>query len=351
MPRRRQNARLQDVAEAAGVSVKTVSNVVNGYVHVKPRTRAKVESALTKLGYVPNHTARGLRTGRSGVVALAVPELDVPYFAELTRYIVGAASEHGWTVLVDQTDAQLEREQLVAQGIRGGLIDGIIFSPLALSSEELGKRRDTTPMVLLGERAIAGPCDHVGIDNVAAARDAVLHLVDIGRRRIAAIGAQPRGMMTAELRMRGYRAGLRRADLPFDRALVARTNLFHRVDGAEAMRKLLSLPEPPDAVVCFNDLLALGAVRVLHEFGLRAPDDVAIVGFDDIEEGRYSVPSLTTIAPSKEQIARVAVSLLADRIAGSRAAPKLVHADYHLEIRESTVSEPTPQRQPMPTSS
>ncbi|HZE41242.1 MAG TPA: LacI family DNA-binding transcriptional regulator, partial [Stackebrandtia sp.] len=181
--------RLKDVAELAGVSIKTVSNVVNGYPHIRPETRRRVERAVSQLNYRPNLSARNLRAARSGVIALAVPELDVPYFAELARHVVAAAEDRGWTVLIDQTEGSRDRERVVTSGIRRELIDGLIFSPLALTADDLAERTDTTPMVLLGERvggdARPPVADHILVDNVAAAREATAHLVGLGRRRVA----------------------------------------------------------------------------------------------------------------------------------------------------------------------
>ncbi|MCM0675317.1 LacI family transcriptional regulator [Micromonospora phytophila] len=330
--------RLKDVAERAGVSVKTVSNVVNGYVHVRPDTRARVEEAIAELNYRPNLSARNLRKGRTGVIALAVPELDIPYFAELARHVVTAAAELGWTVLIDQTGGGREQERVVASGITEHLIDGLIFSPLALTAEDLAGL-DGTPMVLLGERVDHGPADHVAIDNVAAARAITAHLTGLGRRRIAAIGSQrtPEGA-SARLRLAGYTAALADAGIAYDERLVAPAPVWHRADGAAAMRALLDSGVRPDAVFCFNDTLALGALRALHEADLRVPDDVAVAGFDDIEDGRFSVPTLSTIAPDKERIARLAVELLANRLDGDRAAPpKELTAPYRLTPRESTL--------------
>jgi DNA-binding LacI/PurR family transcriptional regulator len=183
-----------------------------------------------------------------------------------------------------------------------------------------------------------GPADHVSIDNVAAARVATGHLVDLGRRRIAAIGDQPRPQsQTAHLRLRGYREELAAAGLPAAAELVIEVEQYHRADGAAAVRRLLALPEPPDALFCFNDLLALGALRALHEHGVRVPEDIAVVGWDDIEDGRYSTPSLTTVRPDKHQIASLAVDFLAVRLGGGSAAPpQEVVADFGLEVREST---------------
>ena len=329
---------LRDVAGLAGVSVKTVSNVVHGYTHVAPKTRQRVQSVLDELDYRPNLSARSLRGGRTGLIALAVPELDSAYFAEIARHIVHAAEERGWTVLIDQTDGVAEREQLVLDGIRSQLIDGVIFSPLAFGAKELQGRRDTTPMVLLGERVHHSEIDHVGIDNVAAATVAVSHLVDLGRTRIAAIGAQrhKRGE-TARLRIKGYRAALRAAGLPVDPQLVLPSLNFHREDGAAAMSRLLDLPEPPDAVFCCNDLLAVGAMRTLRERGFSVPGDVAVVGFDDIEESAFCYPTLTTIRPAKQRIAQAAISLLATRLERPQAcAPQDLTEGFELVVRQST---------------
>ncbi|MCW2633703.1 MAG: hypothetical protein JWQ99_70 [Blastococcus sp.] len=330
-------ASLKHVAALAGVSVKTVSNVVNGYAHVTEGTRARVQWAIDQLNYRPNLAARQLRQGRSDVIALAVPALDLPYFAELARSVIKCAEEKGWTVLIDQTDGLVEREQFVLDGIGGQLIDGLIFSPIALGADDLQRRRDTTPLVLLGERVYDGPADHVAIDNVAAAREATAHLVELGRRRIAAIGDQPRPTsQTAHLRRRGYEEALAEAGLPTRPEWVVEVDQYHRADGAAAMRRLLDLPEPPDAVLCFNDLLALGALRQAHDRDVRVPEDLAVVGWDDIEDGRYSIPTLTTVSPDKHQIAATAVDFLAARLGAASDPPHEVTAPYTLAIREST---------------
>ncbi|MGW0550447.1 LacI family DNA-binding transcriptional regulator [Streptomyces altiplanensis] len=337
-------ASLKDVAQRAGVSVKTVSNVVNGYAYVASGTREKVELALSELDYRPNLSARNLRRGRTGVIALAVPELDAPYFAELARSVIEAAAERGWMVLIDQTDGVAARERELLQGVREQSVDGLIFSPVAIGRDDLAARTDATPLVLLGERVLDGPTDHIAVDNQRAAREMTAHLAGLGHTRIGAVGAQDRpGMGTARLRLAGYREGLAAAGLPYDEDLVAPTPAYRRADGAEAMRRLLALPEPPRAVFCFNDLLALGALRTALSQGLRVPEDVAIAGFDDIEDGRYSTPTLTTISPDKDRVAKTAVELLDTRIdAGRRAghgsaACREIEAPYRLLVRESTV--------------
>ncbi|ADD39920.1 LacI family DNA-binding transcriptional regulator [Stackebrandtia nassauensis] len=333
-------SRLKDVAQRAGVSIKTVSNVVHGYQHVRADTRQRVEQAIADLQYRPNLSARSLRAARSGVIALALPEMDAPYFAELARHVVAEAEEHGWTVLIDQTEGSRERERVVTGGIRSELIDGLIFSPLALTAEDLAERTDSTPMVLLGERITGSPpiADHVLVDNVAAAREATEHLLGLGRRRIAAIGAQrtPAGV-TARLRLRGYRQALRQADVATDDTLIQGASQYRRAHGAEAMARLLERDDPPDAVFCFNDLLALGALRTLLQRGIRVPEDVALVGFDDIEDGRFSTPTLTTIRPDKARIGALSVDMLAQRLSGDlKGPPRESYVGYELVVREST---------------
>lgn len=334
---------LRHVAALAGVSIKTVSNVINGRPHVTPETKSRVEEAVRQLGYRPNLNARALRSGRSGVIALALPTLDAPYFAEIAHSVVRAAASRHWTVFIDETDGDPTRELDVIRGLGPHLIDGLIFSPLSLGPAEITSQRDARPLVMLGERCLDGTTDHVVVDNVAAAQIATQHLIDIGRRRIAAIGDQPRVPTdTARLRLAGYRAALAEAGLPAESKLVTQPVAYTREEGARLMDELLDLDHPPDAVFCFNDLLAIGAMYAIRGRGLRVPDDIAVVGFDDIAEGRFSNPSLTTIAPDKDALGEKAVSLLERRLSsgtnsgGDQPAAEEVILGAELVVREST---------------
>lgn len=329
-------ATLGDVAARAGVSIKTVSNVVNGTGRVGAATRQRVERVIDELGYRPNVSARSLRRGRSGVIALAVPQIGNPYFAELAELIVKSAESYGWTVLVDQTDANPERERLVLQGIRSQLIDGLLFVPGRLTADDFAARTDTTPMVLLGER-LTRVADRVAIDSYAAGRAATEHLIDLGRKRIAVIGATPSGDAVSRGRYEGYYDALVAAGLRPAARLVRSQERWRQDKGVEAVEHLLALSRPPDALFCSNDLLAHGALRALFDNGVRVPEDVAVVGIDDIAANRYTRPSLTSIAPDKQHIAETAVGLLADRLKGSfSSAPREFVAGFHLEVREST---------------
>lgn len=331
-------AGLRHVAALAGVSIKTVSNVINDHPHVTPETRAKVEEAIRQLDYRPNVYARTLRGGRSGVIALAIPSIDWPYFAEVGRSVSRAAHRRGWTVFIDETDGDLDREIAAVKGLGPHLIDGLIFSPLSLGPAELASQKVARPVVMLGERSVNGSADHVAIDNVAAAKAATNHLLAIGRRRIAAIGDQPNvATNTARLRVAGYRAALAEAGMPAAAELLREPAAFTREEGARAMADLLALPEPPDAVFCFNDLMAIGAMRAIHDHGLRVPDDIAVIGFDDIAEGRFHIPSLTTIAPDKDYIGEAAVALLERRLSDkSPSEAEEIEVGFELVAREST---------------
>ncbi len=335
---------LSDVANRAGVSVKTVSNVVSGYVHVSPATRKRVQRALDSLGYQPNLSARSLRGGRSGVIGLAVPGLN-PYFAELAALVERAVTDAGYTLLVDSTAALHEQEIRVVRGIRAHLIDGLIFSPSALDGTAIAKSRNATPLVLLGERVSHGSIDNVAIDNVTAANQAVSHLVELGRRRIAAVGTlRSVSGEVARMRLAGYNAALNEAGIPRRRDLVVPVQRFERAEGLSATRRLLATGAHPDAIFAFNDVLAFGVVRALYEAGMHVPDDVAVVGFDDVEEGQFSLPTLTTISPDKQQIARSAVANLIERMnGGAEAPPRDVVVPHSLVQRESTLGfRPTP---------
>lgn len=337
--RRQAGVTMHDVAAIAGVSIKTVSNVINGYQYIRPETKARVEAAIAQLGYQVNITARNLRQGRTGMIGLAVPELSLPYFAELADSVIRAAETHGVTVLIEQTNATRERELEVLASARRHLTDGLIFSPLALGPEDTAHFEVDYPIVLLGERIFGGPGDHVTMSNVEAARAATRHLIEIGRRRIAVIGAhEGETMGSAALRVRGYRQALEEAGIPLDAALVGEAGLWHRATGAETMHRMLDEGTAIDAVFGLNDALALGALHALHARGISVPGEIAVIGFDDIEDAAYTTPALTSVAPGREQIARTAVDLLLARVAGTAPADRVeVVADFEVVVRESTV--------------
>lgn len=333
-------ARLVDVAREAGVSAKTVSNFINGYPFITPETAQKVQDAIAKLDYVPNRSARTLRTGRMGIIGLALPDLNMPYFAELATQITSAAEDRGYTILIDITAGERERELRAASGLRPHAIDGLILSPLSMGKEEVAAAAaGGTPLVLLGEWERPADVPYVGVDNVEAAVAATQHLMSLGRRRIAAIGPvgnRPHG--TSRLRLKGYLRALEEAGLPHDPDLYPELEVFNREQGAVVAQRLLALENPPDAMFCFSDLLAIGALRVLNERGIKVPEDIAVLGWDDIAEAHYSWPPISSIRPDTDLIASTAVDLILRQLDGVPIDAPEVYVAYALIARQSTGS-------------
>lgn len=335
----RSPATMQDVARLAGVSAKSISNVLSGYEHVSTKMRDRVMAAVSELDYEINVSARNLRVGRTRVLGLAVPELSQSYFAELADAVIRMAGARGYTVLIEQTVADRTREVGAVAAMRKHSIDGLIYSPMALAPEDVEQLGVDFPLVVLGERVEGSAADHVTMSNVAAMRAATEHVLATGRRRVAVIGAHPDGpILTADSRLRGYTEALRAYGIEPDPALILTAALWHRTYGVEAIDRLLDSGAEFDAVVCFNDALALGAMRALQRRGRRIPQDVSVVGFDDIEDSAYSTPSLTTISPGRDAIARTAVDLLVDRMDGLAEStdPREVEVGFALIVRESS---------------
>src|SRR5699024_8875370 len=331
-------ATLKDVARLAGVSARTVSNVVNDQPYVAEATRARVAAALEALDYRPNQVAKSLRTGKIGLLGFVVPDLSQSHFARLASDVVQAATARGYTVAVDQTHGDIERERrLIQLGPRGAMFDGAIFHPEALRARDIEHRESTFPLVLIGERISGDRLDHVYIDDRTAAYEATRHLIIAGHRRIAAIGLRRAAhAKTAHLREEGVRAALAEAAeevQPGRHQFVERYDLR---DGYEAMANLVDSAQRPDAVICFADMLAIGALHHLHELGLSVPNDVALVGFDDITEASYSYPPLSTISADHAEIATTAVNALVDRITNSTPPSCDDQVSHHLSIGGAT---------------
>lgn len=332
---------LKDVARHAGVSVKTVSNVVNDYLHISAPMRLRVQASLDELGYLPNIAARQLKQGRGGFIALSVPKLDSPYFSELASHLWVQAQRRGYVLLMDITVADVTQERRAMSGMRDHMVDGVILSPLALTAAEIEARHGQTPLVLLGERAAPKGVDHVSVNSVEASRAVGDYLVALGRKNLSAIGRKP-AMGTSSLRLNGFRAAVEEAGLHLPSSRVVSVREFDREHGYSAMHRLLDLPpkQRPDAVFAFNDLMAIGAMRACLERGVRIPDDIAVVGFDNIPEGRFHTPSLTTVAPDLEALAAQTMDRLVLAIEGGSEGPQRLFVPWELCLRESTEANP-----------
>lgn len=328
---------MNDVAKAAGVSLKTVSNVLNNYEFIRPATKQRVEDAIAELGYEANLTARSLRSGKTSMLGLVLSDLSAPYYAELASKLMDAATKHGYRVLVEQSAAEGAAELNALQGPFRQLTDGLLFTPLSIGADAIAERAGTKPLVMLGEHIVDPRFDLVTMKNEEAAAALTSHLLAGGRRRIAVIGATPEESSgTAGLRLNGYRTALKNAGIPFDPALIA-PGEWRRDAGAAAVAGLLEAGVEFDAVFGLNDVLALGAMHELLIRGVRVPQEVAVAGFDDVDEARFASPSLTTVSPGMDEIAERSMALLLDRIAGRETADGGVHveAEFQLKIRES----------------
>lgn len=336
------NPTMSDVAKLAGVSVKTVSNFFNDYPYMRESTRSKIQDAVDTLNYRVNVSARNLRSGRTGTIALVIPELDQAYFAELAQSVVSAAQDLGLGVFVETTGGRREYEIGILSGTRSQLVDGVILSPHGLRSHEVDDISIDFPLVLIGDKILPGPVDFVAMAEYEGAEAAVKHLITVGRQRIVALGiidsAEANG---PSLRLAGYRSALTQAGLPYDPELLVSSDTWHRAVGASAIGELIDRGVQFDAVFGFNDALALGAIRELQRRHIRVPEDVAIVGFDDTEDARFSNPPLSTIDPGRDAIARAAVALLARRIAPETATAdaQSIVTNFRLCVRGSTVKD------------
>ncbi|WP_460772791.1 LacI family DNA-binding transcriptional regulator [Microbacterium sp. GXF7504] len=334
----RARATVKDVAALAGVSPKTVSNVLTGVIPVRAETRERVEHAMRSLDFVPNLSARGLRSGRSGTIAVALPDLATAYSADLLHAIVEAAHERRLAVQIEETAARPQREQDLLSRARAHLVDGLILNPVRLEDSIVDHAEELPPTVLIGE-VEHHRTDRVRIDSRQAAKDAAAHVIGCGARRVAVIGGvtgADAATATSRLRLAGVHDALAEAGLRPDPALEIDTEPWDMAGGAAAASELLRRGAAFDAVVAFTDSIAVGAVHALHEAGLRVPDDVLVTGFDDVELARFTSPALTSVGFDRRAFAEAAVRLLTERIEDPTAPPREVTVPHTLHVRGST---------------
>lgn len=334
---------IQDVAREAGVSAMTVSNVINGRPHVRPATKERVLAAMARLDYRVNVAARNLRKGRTGTIGLAVPEIDRPYYGRLAAAIIAAAARHGLRVAVEQTGAVRENELEALSLSRNRLYDGLILSTVGLGPADVDRLRVDHPLVILGERIFGGPVDHVAMPNEDGARAATRHLVERGCRRVALLCGPLLGEVdVSALRHTGYRRALAEAGLTADPALVRPVDRLTMAAGAREARRLAASGTDFDGLFCVTDTVAMGALRGLADAGVRVPEEVKVIGFDDVAESAYLVPSLSTVDPDHDLMATRAVALLAARIDHPEQAPDQEEfvSPFRVVARESTARRP-----------
>ncbi|MBI2114237.1 MAG: LacI family DNA-binding transcriptional regulator [candidate division NC10 bacterium] len=306
-----------DVAQRARVSRATVSRVLNRYPHVRPRVREAVLRAMRALGYRPDQVARSLARRETQTLGLVVADITNPFYAETARAIVETARGHGYNVILCNTDNLPRLQEEYVEVLRQRRVDGIIFGSVFLDDPVVEALVEAGyPCVMYNRRLRSGRGSYIVLDNVRASYDLTRHLLDLGHRRIGFI-AGLRELSTAAERLQGYRAALRAAGLPVDRSLV-RPGAFKAEMAQQAAQDLLKLPRRPTAIMAGNDLMALGVMQAAGDLGLRIPEDLAVVGFDDIGIAAHRQVQLTTMAQQKAEMGRMAVVWLLETIRDPR---------------------------------
>ncbi|HZF33669.1 MAG TPA: LacI family DNA-binding transcriptional regulator [Candidatus Angelobacter sp.] len=327
-------ATIVDVARRAGVSVSTVSHVVNRTRTVSPGTARLVEQAIAATGYAPNSIAQSLARSATNSVGIAISAISNPYFSDIICAIETECSRLGLMVFLSDTQEDPAQELRVVQAFHQRRVDGIILAPSADPEQKAINylERIGVPCVLV-DRLPPSRFDRVGVQNKWAMELLVSHLIGHGHKRIGLIAGQP-GFATTLERIDGYRAALRTHGLPWDDDLLQAGNPTV-ASAAEATRKLLALADPPTALATGNNLATIGAMRAIREAGLRVPADLALAGFDDFEWADCFEPRLTVIAQPCQEIGRRAAALLVDRIKGQDERKRTIRLQPSLVIRNS----------------
>ena len=332
---------IREIADRAGVSIATVSRVLNGREDVSPETRSVVQRVIQENGYTANRSARSLSGGRSGLIGVVVPLVYPAYFSGILAGAAEALSEQGMQIVLSPTMNELEREVSLVDRIHG-LTDGALFILPQESSDELASLLDGGYrfVVLDPLQPLEDRIPSVSAANTSGADQAMRHLLQLGHRRIAQITG-PLGWVATESRRRGYRAALASAGILPDPALEVEA-IPEIEPGREAAEKLLGLPDRPTAIFAFNDNIAIGAIKAARACGLRVPEDVSVVGFDDVEGATIVSPELTTVRQPLAEMGRTAVSLLNRLLEGQRFETLHVELATRLVVRGSTAPPPDP---------
>jgi DNA-binding LacI/PurR family transcriptional regulator len=329
---------MKDVARRAGVSLSTVSYVINDSGPVAADRRARVLAAVQELGYAPSEPARSLKRRRVATIGLIVPDLGNQFFAGVAEGVTQAATEHDVLVVLGTTDAVQEREAYYTRLLRGQRLDGVIYlSGTGVPPRALQELAELHAVVFVDERVVGLDVPFVGADNRRGARDAMAHVLSRGHTRVTIVGGPP-ALWTAEQRLAGYREALAAAGLDPDATPVLRGD-YRQASGARAAAQALDGPEAaaPTVLVCANDLMALGVMAYCRDHRLRVPDDVSVVGFDDVPLASLLVPSLTTVRQPAQEMGRRATESLLAYVEGREPGAEDVGAT-ELQVRESVAT-------------
>ena len=325
---------IYDVARESGVSYSTVSRVLNGFEFVKDTTREKVLETAERLGYVANLQARSLAGGKSNVIGLLVPKIDNSYITEIVAGIDDELSAANLNLILYTTHRHIGKEQQNVKSIMGSMMDGLLLVvPLAAGSYLQALRKLHFPYVLIDQHDYTGESSEVLATNHQGAYEATEYLIGLGHRRIAFITGLMELYSTHD-RLAGYKAALKDHGVPFDPQYVVQGD-FWKQEAYHATNRLLALDERPTAIFAANDLTAIGAMNALRDHNLSVPEDMSIVGFDDIAQAAYTNPRLTTVRQPLEQMGRSGVSLLLQQLQDSDRPPQQVVLPTEFVVRDS----------------
>lgn len=308
-----------DIARAAGVAPSTVSRALRDHPRISPERRAAIQTLARQMGYRPSQVARSLVTGRTRILGAVVTDVTDPFVAEVLKGVETAGRQAGYSVLFATSHRDPAQELAAARILLDRQVDGLIVISSRASGQYADLLGEGNPPLVLVNNELPGPnVFSVRMDNQGGACQAITYLRELGHRRIGFI-AGPEGGRSSQERLEGYRQGIAANGLRVaDELIVTGSGLPE--DGARALAALLRLPEPPTAVLCYNDLTAIGLLAAAHAAGLRVPDDLSIIGYDNIPLSAYTIPPLTTVDQPKETMGRLAVEICLAALNGERPA-------------------------------
>jgi len=325
-----------DVAKLASVSTATVSRVINSPETVRESTRKKVQHAMGVCNYKYNALARGFATKKTNTIGLIIPNINNPVFAESTRGVQDHADSNKIQIILGNTYYQYEKEEGLIKTLREKQVDGFIITTTNPRSTVLNSLvEEKVPFVLLYSTLKKGAFSAVGVDNFQGGYMATEHLIKLGHKRIGMIAGKFSISDRSLHRWHGYRQCLKNYNIDYDNSLLFQTN-YSLTGGKVAMKKMLALQDPPTAVFCSNDYMALGAMKGARECGLSLPQDMSIVGFDDIQIASYVVPELTTIHQPAYEMGKLGAKLLFKLMEEKTGKPVQKMLESSLVVREST---------------
>ena len=331
---------IRDVAESAGVSIATVSRVINQEKKVSPDTKAKVEKAISDLNYQPNYLGRNLRRSETKMVLVILQNIANPFYSKVVKGIEDIGHKHGYNTMICNTDSDSKRERSYLELLKNRLVDGVILMEPEIDGKELSEINQHFPVVQCCEYKEEVNVSHISIDNVAAGFTAVKHLIDQGHEKVGMISASNR-LLSAKQREKGYKRALRQFGIDFDPDLI-KYGSYGFNGGLRSAQELLKSETKPTAIFAISDITAIGAIRGIKEKGLKVPEDIAVVGFDNTSIASMYDPKLTTISQPRYELGKITMEILLEQIQdkkkeGQTMKVKKDYLEHELITRESSL--------------